>query len=327
MDYLRTKQAGKMKVESRSMLAAAYAAAGNPRAVQDLLANLGEVERIERQTGGLVGSTIRNRALVLLALLDAAPNHPQIPALVSRLSRDASETPEDTEWTTQEEGWTLLALGQLAQRQARQPAYGGTVLVGGKPVGTFGNTPVKLVLPGTGPVQIRMNAGYRDGAAFYHLLTRGIPTDDAFKPSSAGLEVERVFLTREGKAVDLGSVRQGDLLVMKTRVRSVAGPVLNVAVVNLLPSGLEVENPRLETTEKLPWITDANLRPSYMDLRDDRILVFANLPPNSWQTYYSVVRAVTPGEFRLPPVQAEAMYDPALRATGERGEIKVGLRE
>lgn len=324
MDYLRTKQASKMKVESRSMLAAAYAAAGNPRAVQDLLANLGEVERIERQTGGLVGSTIRNRALVLLALLDAAPNHPQIPALVSRLSRDASET---TEWTTQEEGWALLALGQLAQRQASQPAYSGTVVVGGKTIGTFNNQPVKFTIPGNGPVQIRMNGGYREGAAFYHLLTRGIPTDEAFKPESAGLEVERTYLTREGKAVDLGKVRQGDLLVVKTRVRSVSGPVQNVAIVNLLPSGLEVENPRLETTEKLPWITDANLRPSYMDLRDDRILVFTNLPPNSWQTFYSVVRAVTPGEFRLPPVQVEAMYDPALRGVGGRGEITVGLRE
>jgi uncharacterized protein YfaS (alpha-2-macroglobulin family) len=324
MDYLRQKQSGKMKVESRSMLAAAYAAVGNPRAVQDLLANLGEVERVERQTGGLVGSTIRNRAMVLLALLDAAPNHPQVSALVNRLSRDASEIGD---WTTQEESWALLALGQLAQRQARQPAYSGTVLVGGRSIGTFGNTPMKFNIPGNEPVQIKMNAGYAEGGAFYHLLTRGIPTDDAFKPAKAGLEVEREYLTREGKAVDLGKVRQGDLLVMRTRVRSVSGPVQNVVVVNLLPSGLEVENPRLETTEKLSWITDSNLRPSYMDLRDDRILVFANLPPNSWQTYYSVVRAVTPGEFRLPPVQAEAMYDPALRATGERGEVEVGLRE
>jgi uncharacterized protein YfaS (alpha-2-macroglobulin family) len=324
MDYLRQKQAGKMNVESRSMLAAGYASAGNPRAVQDLLANLGEVERIDRQTGGLVASTIRNRALVLLALLDAAPNHPQVSALVSQLSRDAGEIGD---WTTQEESWALLALGQLAQRQARQPAYSGTVLAGGRSIGTFGNTPVKFAIPGNAPVQIRMNAGYAEGGAFYHLLTRGIPTDDAYKPASAGLEVEREYLTRDGKAVDLGKVRQGDLLVMRTRVRSVAGPVQNVAIVNLLPSGLEVENPRLETTEKLAWITDSNLRPSYMDLRDDRILVFTNLPPNSWQTYYSVVRAVTPGEFRLPPVQAEAMYDPALRATGERGTVEVGLRE
>ncbi len=324
MDYLRQKQAGHMKAESRSMLAAAYAAAGNPRAVGDLLANLGEVERVERQTGGLLGSTIRNRALVLMALLDAAPNHRQVPALVDRLSRDASEIGD---WTTQEEGWALLALGQLAQRQARQPAYSGSVFVGGKKVGSFGNQPVKLAIPGTGAVQIRMDGGYRDGAAFYHLLTRGIPTDAAFRPATAGLEVEREVLTREGKPVDLGSVTQGDLLVVKTRVRSVAGPVQNVAIVNLLPSGLEVENPRLETTEKLPWITDANLRPSYMDLRDDRILVFTSLPPNSWQTFYSLVRAVTPGAFRLPPVHAEAMYNPAVRATGARGEVEVGLRE
>src|SRR6185436_8219446 len=103
--------------------------------------------------------------------------------------------------------WTLLALGQLAQRQARQPAYSGTVLVGGKSIGTFGNQPVKFAIPGTGSVQIKMNAGYREGAAFYHLLTRGVPTDDAFKPESAGLEVAREYLTREGKAVDLGSVK------------------------------------------------------------------------------------------------------------------------
>ncbi len=76
-------------------------------------------------------------------------------------------------------------------------------------------------------------------------MTRGVPTDDAFKPSKAGLEIERQFLNREGQALDLSDVKQGDLVVIKTRVRSVSGPVQNVAIVNLLPSGLEVENPRL----------------------------------------------------------------------------------
>jgi uncharacterized protein YfaS (alpha-2-macroglobulin family) len=109
-------------------------------------------------------------------------------------------------------------------------------------------------------------------------------------------------------------------------VRSLSGPVQNVVIVNLLPSGLEVENPRLQTTEQTAWITDANLNLAYMDLRDDRILLFTNLPPDSWQTHYALVRAVAPGSFRLPPVQAEAMYDPAIRATGERGRMEVGLR-
>jgi uncharacterized protein YfaS (alpha-2-macroglobulin family) len=104
----------------------------------------------------------------------------------------------------------------------------------------------------------------------------------------------------------------------------VSGPVQNVAVVNLLPSGLEVENPRLQSTEQLPWVTDAEFSLAYLDLRDDRILVFADLlPPNTWQTYYTLVRAVAPGKFRLPPVHAEAMYNPALRAEGERGSMEV----
>ena len=325
MDFLRQKQVNNLRPESRAMLAAAYASAGNPRAVQDLMANLGEVERIERQTGSNLNSTIRNRALLLLSMLDATPNSPRIPALADRLARDAREV---TYWTTQEEAFTLLALGQLAQRQAKQPPYSGTVFVGGKKIGTFTNKTVTFPgLPVNGPVRIQMNAGYKPGAAFYHLLTRGVPTDEGFSPAREGLEVERTLLTREGQPVDLNNVRQGDLIAIKVRVRSTSGPVNNVVVVNLLPSGLEVENPRLRTTEQMPWLNDASEQLDYLDLRDDRVLLFVGLSANTWQTYYTLVRAVAPGSFRLPPVQVEAMYNPALRATGERGRIEVKMRE
>ena len=68
-------------------------------------------------------------------------------------------------------------------------------------------------------------------------------------------------------------------------------------------------------------------RSRHFDLRDDRILIFTDLPADSWQEFYALARAVSPGKFRLPPVQAEAMYDPALRATGERGEMEVQVRQ
>ncbi len=208
------------------------------------------------------------------------------------------------------------------------PAYAGTVLVGGKKVGTFTNQTAKFTIRGPEPVRIQMNPGYKDGAAFFSLVARGIPTDAGFQAAREGMEIQREFLDREGKPVDLGNVRQGDLIVIKTQIRSTSGPLQNVAIVNLLPSGLEVENPRLQTTEQLPWIADANFQPAYMDLRDDRILLFANLlPPDSWQMYYTLVRAVAPGRFRLPPVQAEAMYNPVIRATGERGTMEVKARE
>jgi hypothetical protein len=324
MDFLRRKHAGELRPESRALLAAAYAAAGNPRALEELVANLGEVEQIARQTGGNFNSAIRNRALLLLALLDAAPQSQRIPALVDRLARDSRDLPQ---WTTQEESFTLLALGQFVQRQKQQPAYSGTVFVGGKKIGTFTNqTATFSGIRGGGPVRIQMNGGYKPSSAYFSVLTKGIPTAAEFKPAKEGMEIERTFHDRNGQAVNIASLRQGDLVVIKTRVRSTVGPIQNVAIVNLLPSGLEVENPRLETTEQLPWITDAsNL--AYLDLRDDRILLFTDLPADSWQTYYTLVRAVAPGTFRLPPVQAEAMYNPSIRATSERGDMEVKLRE
>jgi uncharacterized protein YfaS (alpha-2-macroglobulin family) len=324
MDFLRQKHARELSAESRALLAAAYAAAGNPRATQSLAASVGQVQEIQRQTGGNFNSAIRNRALLLLALLDADPRSPQIPALVDRLARDARSDPW---WTTQEESFTLLAIGQFFQRQAKQPPYSGTLFAGAKKIGSFDNKTITFPsIVGSGPIRLQMNPGYKPGAAFFSVITRGVPTDEAFKPAAEGLQIERQFLDRDGKTIDLNAVRQGDLVAIKTRVRSVSGVVQNVAIVNLLPSGLEVENPRLSSTEQLPWVTDANLQPRSMDLRDDRILLFVDLPADSWQTFYTLVRAVAPGRFRLPPVQVEAMYNPALRATGERGTMEVKTR-
>src|SRR6185295_10168647 len=325
MDYLRDKQMKSMKTDSRALLAGAYAAVGNKQAAGDLLANLAEIEKINRQTGGNFNSEIRNRAITLLALLDAQPASPRIPVLVDRLARDARDV--DT-WNTQESGFAFVALGQFWKRQADRPPYSGTVYVGSRKLGAITNkTATFRNIRGTDPIRIEMAQGTKAGSAYYSVITRAIPTDDAFKPESAGLEVERTVLTRDGKEADLSNVEQGDLLSVKTRVRSVSGPLLNVAIVSLLPSGLEVENPRLETTEQLPWVNDANLRAVHQDLRDDRFLLFTDLPANSWQTFYTLVRAVAPGSFRLPPVHAEAMYNPALRGTSARGTIEVKVRK
>jgi len=325
MDFLRERHREAMSSTSRALLAAAYAGMGDPRSARELAARIDAEDRVARQTGGNFASTLRNRALLLLALLDAVPDDPRIPDLVQRLAREGRRV---TRWTTQETAWVFLALGELYRRQEEKPAYAGTVTSGGRKVADVDDEPVTLSDVGSGAITVRMRAAepgesYEPGSAFYSLVTRGIPTEESFRPRSEGLEIERRLLTREGRAADLTAVEQGDLLVVKTRVRSVSGPVENVVVENLLPSGLEVENPRLSTTETLPWVTDANAAPAYLDLRDDRILMFLDLPADSWQTTYALVRAVTPGTFRMPPAHTEAMYDPALSATGPLGELVV----
>ncbi len=322
MDFLRQRHAGNLGRASRALLAAAYAAVGNRDAVDELAAGLADVEAVERQTGENFRSTVRDRALLLLALLDAVPDSPRIPELAERLARDAGAAGG---WTTQEAAFALVAVGQLAGRQAERPPYRGTAWVGSRRLGSFSSAATAVFdgITDPGPVRLVLEAGYRPGSAFYNLATRGVPRDDVYRAAAEGLEIQRLLFDRDGGPLDPAAVRQGDLVVVKTLVRSVAGPVDNVALVQLLPSGLEVENPRLATTESLPWIADANLAPDQLDLRDDRVLAFTDLPANQWRNLYSLLRAVAPGSFRLPPPHAEAMYNPALRATGERGRLEV----
>ena len=61
-------------------------------------------------------------------------------------------------------------------------------------------------------------------------------------------------------------------MIFSNFLQSVSGTVNNVAVVNLLPSGLEVENPRLATTERLDWMQEEKTLEGYQDLRDEMCL-------------------------------------------------------
>jgi uncharacterized protein YfaS (alpha-2-macroglobulin family) len=322
MDYIREHKTASLAPQSKALLAAAYAAAGNPKTIDTLLAGVTDVEKVYRQTGGNLDSAIRNRALLLLALLDAAPSDNRIPPLVERLTRDLS----DHFWSTQESAFTLIALGQLAHRQHAQSPYGGTVLADGKPVGTFtSKTVVFRHIRGT-KIEVVMNPGYQKGAAYFSMSTRGIRTAASFRPESSGIDVTRELLTRDGKPLDPKGIQQGDLVVSVVKVSSTNGALNNVVVQSLIPSGLEVENPRLKSSETFTWLSGEVSACTNVDIRDDQVLYFVELPERGTLTFYTLLRAVTPGTYQQPPVFAEAMYARSNHAVGKSGAIVVRTR-
>ena len=323
MDYIREHKLGQLDAASKALLAAAYASAGNPRMIDALLANVSDTDAVARQSGDNLASPLRNRALLLLALLDTAPNDPRIPRLVDRLSRDAS----DRWWSTHESSLALAALGSFFRRQRGTALYSGTVYAGNKMLGTFtANTVVFRNIKSSAPLRVTFNAGYKPGGAYYSLVTRGVRNVAAFHPASDGIKVTRELLTRDGKPLDPAGVRQGDLLVCVTKVESLNGRLDNVVVQNLIPAGLEVENPRLSTTESFTWITGQVSACTNTDIRDDQVLYFVELPQSGQLTYYTLLRAVTPGVYMHPPVYAEAMYARANHAVGERSMLIVRTR-
>jgi uncharacterized protein YfaS (alpha-2-macroglobulin family) len=323
MDNLRDSHGKKLPAEAKGLLGAAYAAVGNTRAAEILVSGPAPSGEPRKETGGSLDSTLRDKALYLSALADAAPADPRLGSLAVEVGRllEGEAYP-----STQENAFALLALGKFYAKQKTKPPFSGLLHAGSGLLSDFSSEKVLSLraVPQSGDLRLDVEQGFTPGACYYSVRTRGIPAPAAYQPQHAGLEVAHNYLTRDGQPLNLDAVPQGALVVVKFAVRATAGPVSNLVLENLLPAGLEVENPRLATTERLPWMEkEDETSPAYTDLRDDRVLLFTDLPDDKWHVFYALLRAVTPGAFTLPPPQAEAMYAPDLRASGELSRLTV----
>jgi len=325
MDALRDAGIEALPADARGLLGAAYAAVGNQKAANALLAGSPPPDTVKRQSGGTLDSPLRDKALYLTALTNAAPNDPRLPKLAADTARLFAAVRHPS---TQEAAFAFAALGKYYAKQAAKKPFSGKLYAGSTLLTDFtSDKPLSLRgIPDTGALRIEMDGGYEAGAAFYSVETRGVPLVSAYKPERAGLEIVREYLDRQGNPLGGDTVPQGTLLVQKTSVRSLSGPVENLVLQTLLPTGIEVENPRLASTEKLPWMTGDDLEADYVDYRGDRVNVFAGLPDENWRSHFSLLRAVTPGTFHVPPPQVEAMYDPSLLASGPLGKITVQVK-
>ena len=154
---------------------------------------------------------------------------------------------------------------------------------------------------------------------------QGYPTI-APQPESSGIKIKRSFYRENGSAADLSKVTTGDLLIVRVDARADGKErIPEGLIVELLPAGFELENQNLEAAVKLDnmkvdgravheWLANAPI--SHQEFRDDRYIAAVSLSPNRDTSVFYLVRAVTPGTYKVPPTQAEDMYRPYLRAIG-----------
>ena len=156
----------------------------------------------------------------------------------------------------------------------------------------------------------------------------GVPTAPSRRPGTgSGLAVARRYVKADGEelAADGDSLVLGELLFVELEVRNPGGErVGNLALVDRVPAGWEIENPRLGRDLRPEWIDeDALWSPDHMDVRDDRIEVFGHLEAGQSRTLVYAVRATSAGEFTVPAATLEAMYDPRLWAQSLAGRTTV----
>lgn len=295
-----------LATDGRYLLAAAYQLIGDGRSYNALLPSNYGNERPERETGGSFSSPIRNTALVLNTLIEVDPGNLQIPSLARLLSQGIKAE----RWlSTQETAFSFLALGKLAKK-ANQSNVTAAIASNGKALGNFTGTDLLLNRNLSNEASI---AAKGKGSLYYFAQAEGLSASGRYEEGDNVLQVRKQFFTRSGQPIGTANFRQNDLVVVKITLNSQNGiPVENVVVTDMLPAGLEIENPRLTGEREMNWIKDQSA-PNHFDIRDDRINFFTDAG-KATKTFYYLVRAVSKGKFIMGPVSADAMYNGEYRS-------------
>jgi uncharacterized protein YfaS (alpha-2-macroglobulin family) len=151
--------------------------------------------------------------------------------------------------------------------------------------------------------------------AFFQIIESGFDRHLPNESLTNGIEVYREILGKDNKPVT--ATHLGEQLHVRIHVRSLKHEAItNVAIVDLLPGGFEVVDSSARTGACPMRGVD------YVDVREDRAVFFATAPVYAAEIDYQI-KSCNRGEFVVPPVFAESMYDRNVKARGVGGHIKV----
>jgi alpha-2-macroglobulin len=329
---------------AQAQLGAALAMLGDkPRAEKALQAALKTIgEKDDGTTRRDYGTGIRDGAALITLVSEAGLVKASVPRLVDVIAKAYAKT---TYTSTQEQAWMLLAARALGEE-----AKSMTLSVNGQP---HQGRLLRSLSPAdlnAGPVSI-VNDGDAPVDAVVSVIGSALTPEPAI---AKGFTIERTYYTLDGKKVDLKSadggtsqIKQNDRLVVVVKVDA-AETGGRILVVDRLPAGLEIENPRLVDSgdiKTLDWLK-TTVKPNHTDFRDDRFVVAFdffgsgdgrrgrrgdsdgdNREPSSSATVAYLVRAVTPGSFVHPAATVEDMYRPDRFARTATGRLEVTAKE
>jgi len=310
----------RLDVAARAHLAAAYATIGDKTTALALLPERPPLMGVATSTTGRLTSQTRQEAVWLSALLQIDPNNPMTAPIVIRLNQARA----GGQWgSTLNNAAVIAALSQYqTMTDANSPEFAGTIQIDqGESTPFDHNSPVTVQLArGAESAQITSTGR---GTIYVTRMTEGLPKPDVVEPYKHQLSVERRWTDAAGNPIDPNGIAVGDLIHVEIALATAAETVHNIAVVDALPGGLEVENPRLATSADTGEPTGD--QPDRVEFLDDRVILFCSATARE-RVFRYALRATTAGTFTLPPIQASCMYDPAYACLGHSGRITISNR-
>lgn len=144
---------------------------------------------------------------------------------------------------------------------------------------------------------------------FYQLTQAGFDKIAPEKAIQQGLEITREYRDLDGKTIDTTTL--GTEIEVHIQVRALNNQFIsNAAIVDLLPGGFEIVRNSMKQDME------------YADVREDRVIFFGSIDASAREIVYRM-KATNIGQYTIPPILAESMYDPTTKARGIVGLITV----
>ncbi|MFP2931263.1 alpha-2-macroglobulin family protein, partial [Pyxidicoccus sp. 3LG] len=318
--------------EQDYMLKAALWLAGDRRYEKELRSPDLSPVTDERKNNWSFYSDRRRRGFMLSTFQDLFGNDAAGEPLAQMVA-GALQTHSSSWYTTQELVWGITGLGKRLQGTTASFSAP-TLMADGKAVAPVQDKDARAsdrswALARASERQgLQLDVKSKDAGKLYLVLSsEGVRSDGQVKTGGQGLTLTRRWRKLDGTELALGAdaVSLADLVYVELELRNgTAERVQNIALVDRLPAGWEIENARLGRGGSVSWVdADAQWAADYVNIRDDRMEVFGSLNAGESKKVVYAVRAVTAGTFTLPSAEAEAMYDPRLWAREKSDTVRV----
>jgi len=315
----RMREMSNLTTTAKWTLAGAYQLIGKKEVAEELVAGLTTTVDHYRELSYTYGSSLRDQAMILEVITGMGDMN-QAKNLVDELAGKMASG----EWySTQTTAFVLLAIGKfIGESDVSGTLDFESTIAGRHQEVTTGAPMASLELPFEGDkggeILFQNNSGSN---LFVTIQLNGIPLDNPVEKEAEDLKMEVHYYDMEGKVIDPSRLEQGTDFMAEVRLThpGIRDHYRELALTQMFPSGWEIRNLRMDQVESLRMKD----RPDYQDIRDDRVYSYFGLNKNESKTFVVMLNAAYLGEFFLPAVYCEAMYDKTIHATEPGKWIRV----
>lgn len=324
----RMKEQPGLSIQAKWRLAAAYALTGKMKPAGELVYNA-ETTVIPYSSMNLIyGSSDRDEAMILETLILMKRDRDAL-----QQAKKVSQNLAQENWfSTQSTAFALMAMGRLAEQLSgtldftwswngkQQPVVKSAKAVFEKEIATS---------PKSGTVSVK-NQG--KGALSVDLITRTQLLNDTLPAIADNIRLDVKYTDMAGSPISVEDIRQGTDFMSAVTLSNISGTsdYSNLALTHIIPSGWEIYNERMIVPEASSSNSNEANTPessadkyTYKDIRDDRVLTYFDLRRGESKTFTVRLQATYAGNFILPAIQCEAMYNAAVQARTKAGRTTV----